>query len=1375
MSRLQPSGTLLRRLPPQGRSRRRFFGAGTWPGGLNGRRLSFVRTEPEAERDVPGRRTQRVADVVQRGRLARRTPRVRLQLRRADGSVQETEWTPDTGAETSALSLRSAEKMGLHADSLQPPATRLLNADNREMECVGTGRVTLQLGDVIRTVDVSVIRGLHSPLLSWHDCVGLGILPESFPAQIRQISSSVTPFRPERDPPLRRGVAASPAAQSAASAPGRATTAPTAVLRPVAATGPATGDRVDPSGIQPDPGAGVGRLGGAGAGARQVAPVTAAPRPTQRTSDPSAQTGHLKGGTTSVRQRRRQFEALKAEFPRVFDVNATLRKMVGEPMRIELTDDAVPHALSTARNIPYCWREDVREQLDDLLRKDIIAPVEHPTPWCHPIVPVAKRSPDGAVSGCRLTVDFTKLNRFVKRPAHPVRSPQDAVAAITPGATFFTKLDSKAGYHQVPIREEDQDLTCFITPWGRFRYKRAPMGIVSSGDEYNRRGDAALGDIPDTCKVVDDVLAYDTDYGTHVQHVREILQRCDAHGITLNPEKCCFAEEEVEFCGFTINSAGYTADDKKIRAIKLFPTPSNVTDLRSFLGLVNQLGSFSSDVAAAAEPLRQLLRPRNAWLWTPAHEQAFVAVKAALLSPPVLDFFDPLRRTVLETDAARAGGLGFCLRQLDDAGRWRLIQCGSRFLTETESRYAVIELELLALVWACRKCAIYLSGMQQFEVLTDHRPLIPILNSKSMAEIENPRLQRLRERLTPFNFVTTWRQGKLHAVPDALSRAPVDDPAHDDEEAEQDVGHQIASVIAAVVSDISDGGASPFRDAALSEVRAAADKDPEMIALKDAIRAGFPDHRAQLHPLLGPYWGLRDRLAVDDGLVVCGRRLVIPLSLRRATLQRLHASHQGVDRTKRRARQAVYWPRMDQDIDNLIGACSKCRLHLPSQQKEPMMTEKPPSRVFEAVSADYFAWAGRTFLVYVDRLSGWPFVSRVTGEATARDLVSSLRGLFAATGVPTCIRTDGGPQFSARLTREFLRRWGVEHQMSTPHFPQSNGHAEAAVKAVKRLVQKVTSGGDLNTDDFAAGLLELRNTPRADGRSPAQVLYGHPLRSAVPVHHRAFAACWQEAADACDARAARLLKRSVDRYDHSARTHRPLRIGQPVLLQDPTSLLWDRTGTVTGVGARRDYLIRLPSGRILWRNRRFLRPLRPPLTGAGAGAPGAAPCRDTPRAQAEAEPGAPSGAAPGGPLADPDGVRADADASDTDGPPDTDHTVPPDLTDSPFCAESDAPAEAVPAPVTAPAPAPQPHRSASPLSVHWADPVSSVAGPPDVADTPPPRPDSDPPCAEDAAAANAGAARGTPVPSVPPAPRRGSRTRRPPPRLSLRWSTPSYT
>ena len=189
------------------------------------------------------------------------------------------------------------------------------------------------------------------------------------------------------------------------------------------------------------------------------------------------------------------------------------------------------------------------------------------------------------------------------------------------------------------------------------------------------------------------------------------------------------------------------------------------------------------------------------------------------------------------------------------------------------------------------------------------------------------------------------------------------------------------------------------------------------------------------------------------------------------------------------------------------------------------------------------------------------------------------------------------PIFAARCPlkhtiQSLVRRWGVDHQISTPHYPRSNGHAEAVVKAAKRLIQKTTSCGDLDTDAYAQGLLEFRNSPRADGRSPAQVLFGHPLRSAVPAHHRAFADCWQRAADACDAKAAEQQQRTTARYDASARQHSALTMGQRLLIQDPRSGLWDRVGVITAVGRRRDYLVRLPSGRIYWRNRRYLRPQR---------------------------------------------------------------------------------------------------------------------------------------------------------------------------------------
>lgn len=1039
-----------------------------------------------------------------------------------------TEWTPDTGAETSAIPLSYAEEMGFRKRDLAPPRSKLLNADDREMKCFGTCRIMLQLGSIKHTVEAAVVGRLNGPLLSWHDCIRLHILPDKFPEQI--ISSvQATPVDTE-------------------------------------------------------------------------APPEAPPRPAEPPKWNPRTVGAAARGIPSLSERQEHFSDMKKAFPKVFDTSAPLREMSGGMMKIELTEDAVPFAVHTPRAIPFCWREEVREKLEELIQKDVIEPVNHPTAWCHPLVPVPKTSEDGSVSGCRLTVDFTRLNKFVKRPVHPVRSTHDAVASIGTGARFFTKLDAKAGYHQVPIREQDQDLTTFITPWGRYRFRRAAMGLVSSGDIYNQRGDQVLGDVPRTCKVVDDVIAWDSNYDEHLKHVWDIIKKCDDNGITLNPEKCSFATESVDFCGYRIGSSGYTPDAKKTAALSKFPQPECLTDLRSFLGLVHQMGSFSPEVAGAAEPLRQLLRPKNEWLWTEEHTRAFNAVKAALVKPPVLGFFDPKRRTVLETDAARLKGLGFCLRQQDEAGTWHLIQCGSRFLTETETRYAVIEVEMLAIVWAVKKCALYLQGMQKFEVATDHRPLIPILNAKGLQDIANPRLQRLRECLTPYNLEAVWRQGKLHAIPDALSRYPVEEPTEDDKNTEQQVSSQIFNMVIRTLTSVDEDGTpvSPFEDTTLSAVRAASQRDPEILALKEATLTGFPDHKSEVEPQLRPYWKMRDRLAVDGDLVLYGPRIIVPSGLRRDVLKKLHAGHQGEERTKRRARQVVYWPGIDNDVSNAVKACPECQLYLPKQQKEPIIQLPTPTRVFEVVSADFFEYAGRTYLVYADRLSGWPWVCHMGRSASAHQLTTSLRQAFSATGVPVLLLSDGGPQFTAKKTQDFLTKWGVKHQLSSPHYPQANGHAESAVKAVKRLIKKVTAGGNLDTDAFAEGLLELRNSPRADGRSPAQVLLGHPLRSTVPAHHSSFAKCWQERADICDRRAAEQRQREAEHYNVSARPHRPLQLGQHVLIQDHSTGLWDGTGVISGISQqRRSFLIKTPSGRIYWRNRRFLRPLRPLITVGG--------------------------------------------------------------------------------------------------------------------------------------------------------------------------------
>ncbi|XP_064079558.1 uncharacterized protein K02A2.6-like [Macrobrachium nipponense] len=342
--------------------------------------------------------------------------------------------------------------------------------------------------------------------------------------------------------------------------------------------------------------------------------------------------------------------------------------------------------------------------------------------------------------------------------------------------------------------------------------------------------------------------------------------------------------------------------------------------------------------------------------------------------------------------------------------------------------------------------------------------------------VENPRLQRMKERMSQYQFTAVWHTGKSLCIPDALSRAPVSYPTSEDVTGCAEVTAHVRSVINATTASQDEDAPTIDADWTLQDMSIAAQADPTYIRLRDCISSGFPTNRYDLHASLSPYWKLREALSTDGNLVLYRARILVPAALRRRTLARLHDSHRGVEATKRRARQTVFWPGIDSDIANTVSACEPCQVLRPSQQQEPLHNDDHPSRPFESVSADFFQVAGKSFLVVADRLSGWPVVVPCKGDTTASSTILHFCRYFREVGVPLRLRTDGGPQFTSKEFADFTERWGVHHITSSPHYPQSNGHAEAAVKAVKHLIFKTAPTGNIDCEDFDRGLLELRNT-----------------------------------------------------------------------------------------------------------------------------------------------------------------------------------------------------------------------------------------------------------------------------------------------------------
>ena len=255
------------------------------------------------------------------------------------------------------------------------------------------------------------------------------------------------------------------------------------------------------------------------------------------------------------------------------------------------------------------------------------------------------------------------------------------------------------------------------------------------------------------------------------------------------------------------------------------------------------------------------------------------------------------------------------------------------------------------------------------------------------------------------------------------------------------------------------------------------------------------------------------------------------------------------------------------------------------------MRRDAAERPFEQLHMDFADHAGRKYLIAIDGYSGWLFVANLGTSAPVNKLISAVRDIFCRVGVPDVIWSDGGTQFTSAAFQAFLRDWQIRHKRSSPMYPQSNGKAESAVKAAKKLLRRCWSSRDqrLDPERWTRGILQLRNTPGPDGPSPAQLVYGRPVQDALPAHRRQFAASWQRASDAVDAAAASRRERIEQAYNQHSRDLPELNVGNQVAVWDPKTHRWDRYGVVVELQPFRRYLVRLTSGRLLARNRRHLR------------------------------------------------------------------------------------------------------------------------------------------------------------------------------------------
>lgn len=858
---------------------------------------------------------------------------------------------------------------------------------------------------------------------------------------------------------------------------------------------------------------------------------------------------------------------LKSDFPDVLNNSLKPRTvMSGSPMKIHLRNDIKiqPKRNLTARKIPLHFQKSADTCIKTLLKLGILQRVDTPTDWVSSGHFVPK--PNGTV---RLVTDYTNLNEFVQRPIHPFPTGLDIIQRLNSSSKWFAKLDAIFGYFQIPLGEKSSFLTTFLIPQGRFRYTRAPMGLNASGDEWCYRSDLVLEGLEGVHKLVDDILVEADTLEDLNDRLQNVLKRCRDKGIQLSLDKFD-AGKKIKFAGHIISDKGTQPDDTRLEAIANFKSPDNVTELRSFLGLANQLGNFIPDLAHMTSEIRKLLKKNIIYQWLPEHENQFRKIKRLLTSDMLVKPYDKNLPTELLTDASRLHGLGFCLIQQEGENKIRLLSCGSCSLTPTQSRYATVELECLAVQWAIRKCDFWLRGIPHFKVITDHRPLVGIFH-KPLNSIENPRLQRMRGKLAGFTFDVEWKSGRDHQIADALSRAPVW-PGEDD-----DVDRvQIASIRDAIQL-------ITVNNLELAFFTKHANTCKEYKQLITAIKDGKTPHNLPLNHIARSYSKIWEMLSLyeDDNHVLVlfdGHRIVVPKDIRSDILQMLHVSHQGLVKTRQLARRCYYWPGMNASIKNLIDGCRTCVEFLPSQPHEPFRDCVVPNTPMTNVGIDLFDALGKKYLVMVDRFSGYLFVSKVKNSSTST-VINVILKWFYDFGFPDALRSDGGPCFRAEF-QEFCAQHYIKHELSSAYNPMSNGLAEAAVKNAKKLLLKCNE----TSKDFDQTLSEFRLTPRADGFSPADLMFGRSLRGLLPAIRKTI--------DTHAGHTARQRTLDISHLRHASQPHlSSLQVGDDVIMQEAKSGRWRREGKIVAVrGGSRSFEIQ-SDGKTFIRNRRFIRPL----------------------------------------------------------------------------------------------------------------------------------------------------------------------------------------
>ncbi|XP_052748659.1 uncharacterized protein K02A2.6-like [Galleria mellonella] len=723
-------------------------------------------------------------------------------------------------------------------------------------------------------------------------------------------------------------------------------------------------------------------------------------------------------------------------------------------VKFSLKENVTPIFIK-ARPVPFALKEKVENEIDRLEKAGILEKVTY-SQWGTPVVPVVKQN--GSV---RLCADYrATLNKNLLDDKYPIPRVEEVFSKLS-GGRYFCTLDINQAYLHMKTDPATAEMQAISTCKGTFKVNRLMFGVKVAPNQWQRYMDQTLQGLPGTACFFDDIAIQGQTYIQLLKRIQTIFQKLKECGLHLNKNKCQFLKKSITYLGHKINENGLHPTEEKVNDIKNSPSPTDVSTLRTFLGMVNYYQQFIPNLASKLNPLYTLLQKNIKFIWSKECETSFQELKKEICSEKVLTPFHTHLPITLATDASPVG-FGAVLSHIMPDNKERPIAFASRSLTSAEKGYSQLDKEAEALIWGLKKFFHYCYG-RKITLIIDNQPLARILHpEKPMPTTTAVRLLHYANFLAGFDYNIKVRKSTEHANADYFSR----------------LEHPTVKYNQLTDDDVFYLNQLTVLPVTFQKIKEATAKDLELQKLYQDIQSGT-NYTKGLH-----------EFSIQSNCIFYGIRIVIPKQLQPAILQELHTAHTGIVKMKALARSYVWWKNIDADIERMVNECKPCCLLQKNPTKIPIHSWEYPKEPWSRIHIDYAGpFFDQYFLIVVDAYTKWLEVIPTTSITTTAT-IKILKNLFTTFGLPITIVSDNGRQFRSEEMMTFLKENGIQSKFTAPFHPSTNGQAERYVQTFKNKIKSMIHEKGTLMEKLSRFLMMYRKTPNnTTGLSPAEMMF----------------------------------------------------------------------------------------------------------------------------------------------------------------------------------------------------------------------------------------------------------------------------------------------